>query len=193
MTLQAHIVIEALVTVLALKGLLPGVYTQVGFKVSLLVEGATAELTHKLLHTSVHHYMSFQVVRIPEFQSTMGAGISFGAPVSFQVCIACMDFGKCQGTVRACVWFITGFVGSFMGMFVKFCFKGGQTELAGVLIAFLVDRAMNFEGVYVHASLATIIAGKRFDFILACMSIACKEKGTAFWTELTDLFRQFRI
>ena len=53
MTLQAHVVIEALVTVLALEGLLPGVHSQMGFKVAGLVEGATAELTHKLLHASV--------------------------------------------------------------------------------------------------------------------------------------------
>ena len=76
-----------------------------------------------------------------------------------------------------------------MGMFVKFCFKGGQTELAGVHIAFLVDCAMNFEGVYVRASLATNIAGKRLDFILACMRLAGIEKGTAFWTKVTDFFR----
>ena len=61
-TLQAHVVIEALVTVLALEGLLPGVHSQVGFKVAPLVEGATAELAHMLLHASVHHGVSFQVV-----------------------------------------------------------------------------------------------------------------------------------
>ena len=80
-----------------------------------------------------------------------------------------------------------------MGQFVKFCFKGGPTELAEVLIAFLVDHAKKFEGVCVHKSLATIIAGKRLDFMLACMSLAGQEKGTAFRTKLTDLFRQFRI
>ena len=194
-TLQAHVVVEALVTVLALEGLLPGVHTQVGFKVARLGEGATAELTHVLPHTSVHHDVSFHVVLIAELHRTMGTCISFGAPVSFQVFVAGKDFGKRLGTVRAFVWFITGGVGFLMGMFVMFCFKGGQTELAEVLIAFLVDHAMEFEGVCVHASLATNDAGKRFDFILACMRLAGIEKGTAFWTKTTGLFvfRQFRF
>ena len=37
-TFQADVVIEALVTVLALVGLLPSVQSQVGFKVAMLVE-----------------------------------------------------------------------------------------------------------------------------------------------------------
>ena len=97
--------IEALVTVLALEGLLPGVHSQVGSMVAWQVEGETAELTHMLLHASVHHGVSFQVDLIWEFQSTMGAGKSFGAPVFSQVSIACMDFGKFRGTVGACIWF----------------------------------------------------------------------------------------
>ena len=66
--------IEALVTVLALEGLLPGVHPQVGFKVARLFERARAELTHILLHACVHQHVSFQRAMIPEFQSTMGAG-----------------------------------------------------------------------------------------------------------------------
>ena len=66
-TLQAHVVIEALVTMLALVGLLPGVQAQVGCEVAQLVEGTKAELAKKLLHTIVHHHVSVERVASPEF------------------------------------------------------------------------------------------------------------------------------
>ena len=59
--------VEALVTVLALEGFLPSVPSQVEFKVARLFEGVTAELTHILLHASVHHYVSFERVASSEF------------------------------------------------------------------------------------------------------------------------------
>ena len=72
-TLQAHVVIEALVTMLALVGLLPGVQAHVGCEVARLVEGTKTELAHKWLHTSVHHHVSLYTVGSREDQRTKGA------------------------------------------------------------------------------------------------------------------------
>lgn len=62
-TLQAHVVIEAFVTMLTLIGPLPCVQTHVGFQVARLVEATLAHRTLKRLHPRVHSQVSLEVSR----------------------------------------------------------------------------------------------------------------------------------
>lgn len=79
--LQTDIMIEALLTLLALEGPLPCVEAHVGLKVARLVEGLLADLAHVGLLPFVNNHVPLQMVFVRKFFVTSVADVSIQVAV----------------------------------------------------------------------------------------------------------------